>query len=222
MTTEPNNEQQPNTARIHRPASLVKLKDKLKATDHTKKIIVVGLSAMALLMLIIVIHGPNKRHHDQQAQPKPIEQNNSAFDLKAYQQQVQEEERERAAHAAQEAIANPQGRPQGQGQGTGVVQVGPNEDQSDISYVKQGWKQTQTWDQGINTLPPGQQANNASGGNGNGAVPRNRPAAFDDSYAAQQREASRIRQAQLQQRLEEIRQRQQDMLARREREAAAQ
>ena len=56
-------DQESNTARVHRGSKLTAFQGKIKETNHIKKILVVSGAGVFLLVAVIIIHGPIKRHH---------------------------------------------------------------------------------------------------------------------------------------------------------------
>lgn len=143
-TTPPGSEQE-GTARVHRGSKLTKFQGRLRETDHIKKILAVSGAGIILLVAVIVIHGPNKRHHEDQ-KPANVSQDTPAMDLRAYQQQVEAAQRRRDSDAREQAVTRTDSKDVAPG--TGIMQAAPTDDPSDLSFIKQTWRQPQTWDDG--------------------------------------------------------------------------
>ncbi|CAP57844.1 hypothetical protein [Gluconacetobacter diazotrophicus] len=201
-TTPPGSEQE-GTARVHRGSKLTKFQGKLRETDHIKKILAVAGAGIFLLVAVIVIHGPNKRHHEDQ-KPANVAQDAPGMDLHAYQQEVEAAQRRRESAEREQAVTG--GGSKEAAPGTGIMQPAPTDDPSDISYIKQAWRQPQTWDDG-------QQNTNASSAASASATHAARPQApqvTSDDIQSEEREQ------QLRARLDKIRARQAALLRQRE------
>lgn len=194
-------DQESNTARVHRGSKLTAFQGKIKETNHIKKILAVSGAGVFLLVAVIIIHGPNKRHHDD---PKAanVAQEAPSMDLRAYQQQVDAAQRRRETVERTQAVQ--QAGKGSQASNTGIMQAAPTDDPSDVSFIKQTWRQPQTWDDG-------QQHNNASAASASSSASR---------YRAQQPTPEDVQASQreqlLHERLDKIRARQAELLRQRE------
>lgn len=139
--TQPLDDEQ---ARTHVNSRASAITGKIKETDHVKRVVAVGAALLFVVVLVIILHGPNKKHHTEDKPANKVEEPATTFDLKAYQQQVAEAERQRAQKQEQQAIKEAN-EPEGHTTG-GIVRPSEGDDDADIGYVKQEWKQPMIWD----------------------------------------------------------------------------
>lgn len=149
-------ETQDDQARTHVAPRAETIVGKIKETDHVKKIMAVCAGLVFVVVLVIILHGPNKKHHKDEKPDNKVQETSSGFDLTAYQQQVQEAQRQRAKKAETEAVQRAENPAHSD---AGIVRPADGDDEADVSYVKQAWKQPMTWD------VPAPQNNQASGSN---------------------------------------------------------